>query len=117
MLCVSKNSLGSDWARLECQTSRFRDPSNRAQRLIPVRLDDAEPTGLLSNSCTPTGAPAMRASSSDCCAPGFGEAKAGPEEASTPLISLGHTNNVNAVACSPDGIHAITASDDHTARV
>src|ERR1700691_3832711 len=47
VLCVSKNSLGSDWAVLESQTFRFRDPLNRGRRFIPVRLDEAELRGSL----------------------------------------------------------------------
>jgi hypothetical protein len=40
---MSANAFGSDWAALESQTFRFRDPLNRARRFIPLRLDDAEP--------------------------------------------------------------------------
>jgi hypothetical protein len=42
-LCMSKNSLGSDWVMLESQTYRFTDPVNRENRFIPLRLDDTEP--------------------------------------------------------------------------
>jgi hypothetical protein len=47
VLCVSKHSLGSDWATLESQTFRFRDPLNRKRRFIPLRLDDAPLKGSL----------------------------------------------------------------------
>jgi hypothetical protein len=40
VFCASKHSLGSDWALLESQTFRFRDPLNRKRRFIPLRLDD-----------------------------------------------------------------------------
>jgi TIR domain len=47
VFCVSANSLGSDWPKLEVQTFRFRDPINRERRFIPLRFDDAEPKGSL----------------------------------------------------------------------
>jgi hypothetical protein len=47
VLCVSEHSLGSDWATLESQTFRFRDPLNRKRRFIPLRLDDAPWKGSL----------------------------------------------------------------------
>jgi hypothetical protein len=47
VLCVSEHSLGSDWAMLESQTFRFRDPLNRERRFIPLRLDDAPLKGSL----------------------------------------------------------------------
>ena len=47
VLCMSANSLGSDWAIVESQTFRFRDPLNRKRRFIPVRLDETELRGSL----------------------------------------------------------------------
>jgi len=41
VFCTSANAFGSDWAQLESQTFRFRDPLNKDRRFIPVRLDDA----------------------------------------------------------------------------
>jgi hypothetical protein len=38
---MSANAFGSDWARLEAGTFRFRDPLNNELRGIPLRLDDA----------------------------------------------------------------------------
>ena len=35
MLCMSKHAFASDWATLESQTFRFRDPLNRQRRFIP----------------------------------------------------------------------------------
>ncbi len=40
VLCMSANAFGSDWARLEAGTFRFRDPLNKERRFIPLRLDD-----------------------------------------------------------------------------
>lgn len=47
LLCLSANALASDWARLESQTFRFRDPVNKDLRFVPLRLDDSEPRGSL----------------------------------------------------------------------
>jgi len=47
VLCMSANAFGSDWAQLESQTFRFRDPLNRERRFIPLRLDDAPIKGSL----------------------------------------------------------------------
>ena len=41
VLCMSAHAFGSDWARLESGTFRFRDPLNQERRFLPVRLDDA----------------------------------------------------------------------------
>jgi len=36
VLCMSANAFGSDWAVLESQTFRFRDPLNRERRFVPL---------------------------------------------------------------------------------
>ena len=40
VLCMSEHAFASDWATLESQTFRFRDPLNRQRRFIPLRLDN-----------------------------------------------------------------------------
>ena len=47
VLCMSANAFGSDWAKLEAGTFRFRDPLNTDRRFIPLRLDDAPIKGSL----------------------------------------------------------------------
>ena len=47
VLCMSANAFGSDWSQLEAGTFRFRDPSNKDCRFIPVRVDDAPIKGSL----------------------------------------------------------------------
>lgn len=47
LLCMSANAFESDWATLEHQTVRFRDPLNRDRSFIPLKLDDAPPKGTL----------------------------------------------------------------------
>jgi WD40 repeat protein len=48
VFCMSKHAFGSDWATLESQTFRFRDPLNKGRRFIPLRLDEAAIKGSLS---------------------------------------------------------------------
>jgi hypothetical protein len=47
ILCMSAHAFASDWAMLETQTVRFRDPLNKDRRFIPLRLDDTQPKGTL----------------------------------------------------------------------
>jgi hypothetical protein len=47
VLFMSANAFGSDWSQLESQTFRFRDPSNKERRFIPLRLDDGPIKGGL----------------------------------------------------------------------
>src|SRR6266849_622432 len=47
LFCMSASAFGSDWAQLESQTFRFRDPLNKERRFIPLRLDDAPIKGSL----------------------------------------------------------------------
>jgi hypothetical protein len=47
VLCMSADAFGSDWAKLEAGTFRFRDPLNKERRFIPLRLDDAPIKGSL----------------------------------------------------------------------
>ena len=39
VLCISANAFGSDWAQLEADMFRFRDPLNKERQLIPMRLN------------------------------------------------------------------------------
>jgi small GTP-binding protein len=47
VLCMSAQAFGSDWARLEAGTFRFRDPLNTERRFIPLRLDETPIKGSL----------------------------------------------------------------------
>jgi uncharacterized NAD(P)/FAD-binding protein YdhS len=47
VLLMSENAFGSDWTNLEVNTARFRDPLNKKQRFVPVRLDDSPIRGSL----------------------------------------------------------------------
>jgi tetratricopeptide (TPR) repeat protein len=47
VFCMSEHAFGSDWAKLESQTFRFRDPLNKERRFISIRLDNAPIKGTL----------------------------------------------------------------------
>ncbi len=47
VLCMAAQAFASDWATLESQTFRFRDPLNKQRRFIPLLLTDATIPGSL----------------------------------------------------------------------
>ncbi|HTS17261.1 MAG TPA: toll/interleukin-1 receptor domain-containing protein [Verrucomicrobiae bacterium] len=42
VFCISRHTTGSQWTKLEQGTFRFRDPTNRDRRFIPLRLDNSK---------------------------------------------------------------------------
>jgi hypothetical protein len=47
LACLSENYNKSDWAQLESYTYRFRDPLNKHQSFIPLKLDDSPIKGTV----------------------------------------------------------------------
>lgn len=47
VLCLSAQAYGDEWAQLEAETFRFRDPLNKERRFVPLRLDAAPIKGSL----------------------------------------------------------------------
>lgn len=47
VLCMSANAFDSEWAQLQSQTLRFRDPLNFGRRFVLVRLDETKPKDSL----------------------------------------------------------------------
>jgi WD40 repeat protein len=125
VLCMSANAFGSEWARLEAGTFRFRDPLNKERRFVPLRLDEAELKGLLAQFLYLDWRPAEReqeyAKLLEACR--RSKAKPTPEqpEARPQLLarvfSLGHTASVLSVAWSSDGTRALSAAADNTVRL
>jgi WD40 repeat protein/GTPase SAR1 family protein len=47
LLCMSPNSVKSDWVKLEHQTFLFRDPTNSRRRFIPLLLEECKVPDIL----------------------------------------------------------------------
>jgi WD40 repeat protein len=124
VLCMSANAFGSDWAWLETQTFRFRDPLNKDRRFVPLRLDDTELKGALALFSYVD----WRKASHDeylrllqACKP----AEPKPKVAESTEVhsleetigSLGHAGAIPSVAFSRDGNLALTGSRDYTVRL
>src|SRR5436309_16135863 len=93
VLCMSANAFGSDWAQLESQMFRFRDPLNKERRFIPRRLDDAPIKGSLAQFLYINWRPGDReqeyARLLDACLPAAkSETKATTEELADRLVQL-----------------------------
>jgi len=124
VLCMSAHAFSSDWASVESQTFRFRDPLNRDRRFIPVRLDDITPRGSLAQFLAvdwrQPSQEALEHLVRSCRQPTPAETTPRAADGSRPAVralSLGHTDWVNSVACHPDGTHALSGADDNTVRV
>jgi small GTP-binding protein len=131
VLCMSANSLGSDWTTLERQTYRFADPVNRELRFIPLRLDDTEPCPSLRQFAyidwRTGGSDLAYARLLGACGRWDERSVRSPQEAkrssSEPSevgfvrVLYGHGAAVWAVALSADGNYAVSGSGDNTLRV
>jgi hypothetical protein len=92
VLCMSANAFGSDWAKLESYTFRFRDPLNTERRFVPVRLDDAPIKGSLSQFRYVLWWPSTREQASsellEACNSSAGQQSAGATPVSAPMDTL-----------------------------
>jgi small GTP-binding protein len=125
LLCMSANAFGSDWARLEAGTFRFRDPLNKERRFIPLRLDDAPIQGSLAQFLYINWLPDDReqeyAKLLKACRP---PAQPPPTEVSTASgrgnvesIQLASTAEIRAYAFSPDGKRTLCGGVDKVVRL
>ncbi|MEO1445473.1 MAG: TIR domain-containing protein, partial [Cyanobacteria bacterium J06635_11] len=144
VLCMSAQAFGSDWAQLESNTFRFRDPLNQSRRFIPLRLDDAPLKGSLSQfsyidwatkdqqkayaqlltACKPNKSKPNTHKTANNASPDKKEPPTHPypapftkDELELKIRSLGHTGSVYSVAFSPDGTMALSGADDSTVRL
>ncbi|MHC4867491.1 MAG: TIR domain-containing protein [Planctomycetota bacterium] len=120
VLAMSKHAFESEWATLESGTFRFRDPTNKERRFIPLRLDDAEITDTLKQFAYVD----WRGKSDQQYAKLLTACRQEPvsEQPTTAppvsrVISLAHTGYVWSAAITPDGKRAVSGSDDKTVRV
>jgi small GTP-binding protein len=122
VLCMSANAFGSDWAQLESNTFRFRDPLNKERHFIPLRLDDAHIKGSLAQFLYINWLPEKRdqeyakllLACSPASKPKLTEAQ---QRFQAEIFSLGHTDLIRSVAWSPDGTCALSGADDNTVRL
>ena len=124
VLCMSAQAFGSDWAKLEAGTFRFRDPLNKDRRFIPLRLDEAPIKGSLAQFLYVSWLPEDReqeyAKLLEACRPPAkpAEAEASREEVAEKVIQLDYKEvPFWGFAFSPDRKRALTGAQDNTVRL
>lgn len=126
VLCMSANAFGSDWATLESQTFRFRDPLNKERRFIPLRLDEAPIKGSLVQflhiNWLPEGNEQAYAKLLEACrSPAKQwavEAQAASEHLLEKAIKLDEKGtSINAYTFSPNGKRVLASSYDIVVRL
>ncbi|MEM9091028.1 MAG: TIR domain-containing protein [Cyanobacteria bacterium P01_F01_bin.53] len=130
VLCMSAQAFGSDWAQLESNTFRFRDPLNHSRRFIPLQLDDVPLKGSLAQfqyiDWTTRDHQAAYSQLLATCQPNnnTSEENVPPtpnsctqDELELNIRSLGHTDNIRSIVFSSDGSRALSASYDKTVRL
>jgi small GTP-binding protein len=136
VLVMSANAFASDWATLESHTFRFRDPTNRERRFIPLRLDDVTIPPALSafayvnwqQRSDDEYAKLVKACEPTVKQPPWSKEpkKSGTEDVSTEssedrtqarIILRGHSARVWSVAVTPDGWRIVSGGDDKAVRV
>ena len=120
VFCMSAHAFGDDWAQLESQTFRFRDPLNKARRFLPLRLDDAPIKGSLGQFLHIRWRPeeGVKRTLLEACRLSEQPASGLTEPVAEKVIELDYDlEPVNAYAFSPDGRQALTAAYDRSVRV
>ena len=120
VLCMSAHAFSSDWATLESQTFRFRDPLNKERRFIPLRLDEAPINGSLAQflyiSWQARGRKVAYAKLLEACRPPLADRTRAQEQMAEQVIQLDYKADILSYMFSPDGKRAITGSSDNTGR-
>ena len=123
VLCMSADAFGSDWARLESYTFRFRDPLNKERRFIPLRLDETPIPGALAQFLYLDWLPEKQeyVRLLEACqppAPPPAEAEAARKLAAGKVIQLDYKAvRISDYAFTPNGQRVLTAADDKTMRL
>ncbi|MCP4582232.1 MAG: TIR domain-containing protein [candidate division Zixibacteria bacterium] len=123
VLCMSKNAFGSDWAKLEAGTFRFRDPLNKDRRFIPLRLDKAHIPGSLGQFMYINWQPKDREREygkllEACGVTAKATAVVAPianGKIVEKTIKLNQRGGISYYAFAPNGKHVLTNADDNTA--
>ena len=124
VLCMSANTFGSDWAKLESGTFRFRDPLNKERRFLPLRLDDAPIKGSLAQFLYINWLPPDReqeyAKLLEACqltAKLLMVEEEVVREQNSEKVQLDYDGYIFTYAFSPDGKLALTGNSDQTVRL
>jgi small GTP-binding protein len=125
VLCMSAHAFGSDWARLESYTFRFRDPLNKDRRFIPLRLDAAPIKGSLAQFLYIDLLAADREHSYEklveACRPPVKSAAADADAVRARVaekdIRLDSNRGILAYAFTPYGTRALSGGADNTVRL
>jgi len=125
VLCMSAQAFGSDWARLESYTFRFRDPLNKERRFIPLRLDAAPIKGSLADLSRINWLPESREQEYSklleiCRSTEIPMAASATVETQVTgnALRLGYSRTYNhAYAFSSDGKRVLAAADDSMVRL
>jgi WD40 repeat protein len=116
VLCLSRAALESDWVQLERNTVIFRDPTNVERRFIPLLLEDCRLPDTISRYRYVDYRQEQQEALAEllaACQPGL-PARVTVDRTTT---LRGHTGQVRAVAATPDGRLAVSASYDGTVGV
>jgi len=125
VLCMSTSAFGSDWAKLESYTFRFRDPLNKERRFIPLRLDDAPIKGSLSQFLYINWHEEDReqayAKLLEACRPPakmqVAEAPSARGQIAEKAVHLDYEANISSYAFSASGTRFLTGATDETVRL
>lgn len=125
VFCMSENAFGSDWARLEAGTFRFRDPLNKERRFISLKLDDSPIKGALAQFICINWQSVNREQEYeillDICFPNethpHGEINVAQTNLLTARFRLNNKAEDIVYAFSPDGSKALTGDRDNNMRL
>jgi WD40 repeat protein len=113
LLVMSANAFGSDWAKLESYTFRFRDPLNKERRFIPLRLDDAPVKGSLAQFLYIEWFPPVRkhkyAKVLEACRPSGRSRDGNDSNVNATETQLERQDEIWAYAFSPNGKKVLSA--------
>ena len=136
VLCMSEAYFQSEWAAAESLSVLFRDPTNKARRFVPLRLDSVEAPDLLNQylyvdwrepsdeavralvSTLREGDPINWGTDSGSSTTSLTPASKDRGRLPTkPRVLEGEGGEVNSVSVSADGSRAVSGSEDGVVRV